>query len=173
MHHWQREWVVILNKVHHLTRVDLDDAGASVTIDGKKHRFDTITRPGARVIEGAFDGAPFAVKIKTAPEGYTLRLRGVSVLALVTTPRGAELAKKIPEKEKADTSKLIVSPMPGLVVSIDAKPGQEVKSGEGVAVVEAMKMQNIIRAERDGVVSKVHVAAGASVAADEVMIELA
>ncbi len=170
---WQREWVVIIDKSHHLTHVDLDDSGADVVIDGKKHRFDTATRPGARVIEGMFDGAPFAVKIKTAPEGYTLRLRGVSVQAQVATPRGAELHKKIPEKQKADTSKLIVSPMPGLVVSIDAKPGQEVKSGEGVAVVEAMKMQNIIRAERDGVVSKVHVAAGASVAADEVMIELA
>ena len=62
--------------------------------------------------------------------------------------------------------------MPGLVISIDVKPGQEVKNGEGVAVVEAMKMQNIIRAERDGVIAKVNVAAGASVAADEVMIEL-
>jgi len=170
---WQRDWVVILNKAHHLTHVDLDDAGADVVIDGKKHRFDTTTRPGARIIEGRFDGEPFAVKIKTAPEGYTLRLRGVTARALVATPRGADLYKKIPEKQKADTSKLIVSPMPGLVISIDATPGQEVKAGEGVAVVEAMKMQNIIRAERDGVVAKVHVAAGASVAADEVMIELA
>ena len=68
---------------------------------------------------------------------------------------------------------LIVSPMPGLVISIHAKPGQEVKSGEGVAVVEAMKMQNIIRAGRDGVVRKVNVPPGARVAADEVMIELA
>jgi propionyl-CoA carboxylase alpha subunit len=170
---WQREWVVIIDKTYHLTHVDLDDGGADVVIDGDKHRFDTATRPGARVIEGAFDGVPFAVKIKTAPDGYTLKLRGVSVQAQVATPRGAELHKKIPEKQKADTSKLIVSPMPGLVVSVDAEPGQEVKSGEGVAVVEAMKMQNIIRAERDGVVSKIHVAAGASVAADEVMIELA
>jgi propionyl-CoA carboxylase alpha chain len=170
---WQRDWVVILNKVHHLTHVDLDDAGADVFIDGKKHRFDTRTRPGARVIEGKLDGEPFAVKIKTAPEGYTLRMRGVTVRAMVATPRGAELHKKIPEKQKADTSKLILSPMPGLVISIDAKPGQEVKAGEGVAVVEAMKMQNIIRAERDGVIAKVHASPGASVAADEVMIELA
>ncbi|PZO53798.1 MAG: acetyl/propionyl-CoA carboxylase subunit alpha [Alphaproteobacteria bacterium] len=169
---WQREWTVILDKVHHETRVDLDDAGATVTIDGKKHRIDTTTRPGARIISGKFEGQPFSVKIKTAPGGYTLRHRGVTVLALVATPRGAELFKKIPEKEKADTSKLIVSPMPGLVISVDVKPGQDVKSGEGVAVVEAMKMQNIIRAERDGVIAKVHVAAGASVAADEVMIEL-
>jgi propionyl-CoA carboxylase alpha chain len=170
---WQRDWVVILNKAHHLTHVDLDDTGADVVIDGKKHRFDTDTRPGARVIEGKFDGAPFAVKIKTAPEGYTLRLRGVTARAMVATPRGADLYKKIPEKQKADTSKLILSPMPGLVISVDVKAGQEVKAGEGVAVVEAMKMQNIIRAERDGVVSKVHASAGASVAADEVMIELA
>ena len=170
---WQRDWVVILNKVHHLTHVDLEDTGADVAINGKKHRFDTTTRPGARVIEGKFDGEPFAVKIKTAPEGYTLRLRGVTARAMVATPRGADLYKKIPEKQKADTSKLILSPMPGLVISIDAKPGQEVKAGEGVAVVEAMKMQNIIRAERDGVIGRVNVAAGASVAADEVMIELA
>ncbi|MBI3439819.1 MAG: acetyl/propionyl/methylcrotonyl-CoA carboxylase subunit alpha [Proteobacteria bacterium] len=170
---WQREWVVIVDKEHHLTQVDLNDGGANVVIDGKTHRFETATRPGARVIEGKFDGAPFAVKVKTAPDGYTLKLRGVTVQAQVATPRGAALHRKIPEKQKADTSKLIVSPMPGLVVSVDTKPGQEVKSGEGVAVVEAMKMQNIIRAERDGVVNKVHVAPGASVAADEVMIELA
>jgi propionyl-CoA carboxylase alpha chain len=170
---WQRDWTVILDKVHHLTSVDLDDTGANVTINGKTHRIDTTTRPGARIISGKFEGKPFSVKIKTAPGGYTLRHRGVTVLALVATPRGAELHKKIPEKEKADTSKLIVSPMPGLIISIDVKAGQEVKNGEGVAVVEAMKMQNIIRAERDGVIAKVNVAAGASVAADEIMIELA
>ncbi len=168
----QRDWVVILDKMHHLTHVDLADAGADVKIDGKKHRFDSQTRPGARIIEGAFDGVAFSVKINTAPQGYTLRHRGITVLAMVAIPRGAELHKRIPEKAKADTSKLIVSPMPGLVISIDAKVGQEVKTGEGVAVVEAMKMQNIIRAERDGLVAKVHVVAGASVATDDVLIEL-
>ena len=169
----RRDWVVILDKAHHAVEVDLDENGANVVIDGKKHRLDTPARPGARIIEGKFEGAAFSVKLKAAPEGYTLRLRGVTARAIVASPRAAELYKKIPEKQKADTSKLIVSPMPGLVISIDAKPGQEVKSGEGIAVVEAMKMQNIIRAERDGVVAKVNVAAGASVAADEVMIELA
>jgi propionyl-CoA carboxylase alpha chain len=170
---WQKDWVVIIDKQRYLTHVELDAAGAAITIDAKKHRFDTAARPGARLIEGTFDGAPFAVKIRTAPDGYTLRMRGVTVQAQVATPRGAELHQKIPEKQKADTSKLIVSPMPGLVISVDAKAGQEVKAGEGVAVVEAMKMQNIIRAERDGVVSKVNIAPGASVAADEIMIELA
>ena len=168
----RRDWVVILDRVHHDVLVDLDDSGAKVTVDGKVHRLDTQKRPGGRVFEGTFDGEPFAVKMKVEPEGYLLKLRGATVRALVASPRGAELHKKIPEKQKADTSKLIISPMPGLIVSIDVTEGQEVKSGEGVAVVEAMKMQNIIRAERDGVVKKVHFAAGASVAADEVMIEL-
>ena len=170
---WQREWVVVIDKQDHYTEVELNDAGADVFIDGKKHRFETTSRPGARVIEGAFNGAPFAVKISTAPDGYTMRHRGITVRAMVATPRGAALYNRIPEKEKADTSKLIASPMPGLVISVDAKEGAEVKAGEGVAVVEAMKMQNIIRAERDGVVSKIHIAPGASVAADEVLIELA
>ncbi|MGE3866703.1 MAG: biotin/lipoyl-containing protein, partial [Hyphomonadaceae bacterium] len=97
---------------------------------------------------------------------------GVRVNAIVCSPRAAALHQLIPEKEPADTSKYILSPMPGLVVSIEVQAGQEVKTGEGVAVVEAMKMQNIIRAERDGVVAKVEVAAGASVAADEVLVEL-
>jgi len=169
----RRDWVVILDRVHHDVLVDLDDDGADIIIDGKTHRLETRKRPGGRVFEGVFDNEPFAVKMKVEPEGYLLKLRGAAVRALVTSPRGAELHKKIPEKQKADTSKLIISPMPGLIVSIDVKEGQDVKSGEGVAVVEAMKMQNIIRAERDGVVKKVHFAAGASVAADEVMIELA
>ncbi|MDX2276003.1 MAG: acetyl/propionyl/methylcrotonyl-CoA carboxylase subunit alpha [Hyphomonadaceae bacterium] len=169
----RRDWVVISGGAHHPVAVELDERGADLLIDGKKHRIDTATRPGAKVIEGAFDGEAFAVKIKSSPEGYVLKYRGIALKVLVATPRGAELHKKIPPKVAADTSKLIVSPMPGLVVSIDVKPGQEVKSGEGVAVVEAMKMQNIIRAERDGVIAKVNVASGASVAADEVMIELA
>jgi propionyl-CoA carboxylase alpha chain len=77
----------------------------------------------------------------------------------------------LPPKKAADTTKLVISPMPGLVVSLDVEAGQSVRSGEQVAIIEAMKMQNIIRAERDGVVKAVLVASGASVAADEVLIE--
>ena len=80
---------------------------------------------------------------------------------------------RLPEKQKPDTSKLIMSPMPGLVVSVAVTVGQDVKAGEAVCIVEAMKMQNIIRAEADGVVKTVNAAAGASVAADEVLVEFA
>ena len=167
------DWVVIAGPATIPTEVHLTDGGANVAIGGRTIPLQTDWRPGKPVIEGEFAGAPFAVKIARRAEGYVLRLRGVALTALVASPRGATLRALIPEKQAADTSKLIASPMPGLVVSIDVKAGQEVKSGEGVAIVEAMKMQNIIRAERDGVVAKVAVAAGASVAADEVLIELA
>jgi propionyl-CoA carboxylase alpha chain len=168
----RRDWVVMIGGVDHDVTIDLDETGADIVIDGKTHRLDTDRRPGERIFQGALDGVPFALKMKVDAEGYVMRMRGVIARLLVTSPRRAELRNKIPEKQKADTSKIIVSPMPGLVISIDVKAGQEVKEGEGVAVVEAMKMQNIIRVERDGVISKVHVAAGASVAADEIMIEL-
>jgi propionyl-CoA carboxylase alpha chain len=79
----------------------------------------------------------------------------------------------LPPKKAADTSKMVLSPMPGLVVSIDVAQGQSVRTGEVVAVLEAMKMQNILRAERDGVVKVVSVKSGDSVAADEVLVEFA
>ena len=92
---------------------------------------------------------------------------------LVLTPLSAELHDRLPEKPKADTSKLIISPMPGLVVTLDIDVGQQVRAGEAVAVIEAMKMQNIIRAERDGVLKAVNAKAGDSVGADEVLAEFA
>ena len=81
------------------------------------------------------------------------------------------MLERLPEKPKPDTSKLVISPMPGLVVSIDVEVGQEVEEGEAVCIVEAMKMQNIIRAEATGTVKTINVGAGDSVAADEVMVE--
>ena len=91
----------------------------------------------------------------------------------VLTPVSADLHSRLPERAPADTSRLIVSPMPGLVVSIAVEPGQSVKAGDTVAVVEAMKMQNILRAERDGVVKSVGASAGDSIAADDVLVEFA
>lgn len=89
----------------------------------------------------------------------------------VLSPRAAEMYQRLPEKVAADTSKLVLSPMPGLVVDIPVTVGQEVKSGETVAIIEAMKMQNILKAERDGVVKAVGAKAGDPVAADDVLVE--
>ncbi|MBL8550486.1 MAG: acetyl/propionyl/methylcrotonyl-CoA carboxylase subunit alpha [Hyphomonadaceae bacterium] len=168
------EWVVSLGGAHAPTRVTLTEEGALVAIDkGAAKPLAADWRPGQPLMRGSYAGAPFVLKIKPTGEGFTLQRRGVAARALVASARGAELHRRLPEKQPADTSKLIVSPMPGLVVTIETAVGREVKTGEGVAIVEAMKMQNIIRAERDGIVSKVLVAAGASVMADEVLVELA
>jgi propionyl-CoA carboxylase alpha chain len=167
-------WVVSIAGGYMPARIVLNEEGAAIVIgDGKEKILKSAWRPGQPLMEGVFAGGPFAVKINPRGEGFQLRTRGVDLVAIVTSRRGAELHKRLPEKKPADLSKFILSPMPGLIVSIDVATGQEVKTGEGVAIVEAMKMQNIIRAERDGVVAKINVAAGASVMADEVLLELA
>ncbi len=89
----------------------------------------------------------------------------------VRTPRQAELAALMPEKLPPDTSKLLLCPMPGLVVKVDVEVGQEVQEGQALCTIEAMKMENILRAERKGVVSKINAGAGDSLAVDEVIME--
>jgi len=89
----------------------------------------------------------------------------------VRTPLQASMAAKMPEKLPPDTSKMLLCPMPGLVVKIDVEVGDEVQDGQSLCTIEAMKMENILRAERKGVVSKINAAAGDSLAVDEVIIE--
>ncbi|HBH88731.1 acetyl/propionyl/methylcrotonyl-CoA carboxylase subunit alpha [Ponticaulis sp.] len=167
----REDWVVILDKSHYPIKLRFAEGRSEIEIEGMVHVLETDWKPGTHLLEGTLDGNPFAVKFADRTEGYLFRHRGVALRALVCTPRSAELHAKLPEKEAADLSKLIMSPMPGLVVSMDVELGQEVKSGEAVCVVEAMKMQNIIRAEADGVVKAINVGAGDSVAADEIMVE--
>ncbi len=130
-------------------------------------------RPGRKLFKGVLDGRSFSLEVAPAAEGFVIRHRAAKARVLVLTPHSADLHERLPKKAGADTSRLIVSPMPGLVVSLDVEVGREVKAGEAVAVIEAMKMQNLIKAERDGVVKAVGVKAGDSVAADEVLIEFA
>ncbi len=130
-------------------------------------------RPGKPMFRGSLDGRAFTVTVKPCDDGFKVRHRAAEAHVKVLTPKVAELYARLPERAAPDTSKIVVSPMPGLVVSLDVKAGQEVKEGETVAVIEAMKMQNIIRAERDGTVKSVGPKAGDSVAADEVLVEFA
>ena len=170
----RKDWVVILGDAHHTIDLELSENEATIYIDGSEgHSFVSHWVPGHQIVSGVLDGKPVAIKLKDCTEGYVLRHRGVSLRAIVCSPREAELHAKLPEKEKPDTSKLIISPMPGLVVSIDVEKGQTVEEGEAVCVVEAMKMQNIIRAEATGTVKAINVEPGDSVAADAVMVEFA
>ena len=165
------DWVVILGDKYVPIKLELGEGEATVKIGKKSHTFVSDWVPGQPLVEGFLDGQAIAVKVSAQTEGYIVRHRGVRLRALVCTPRAAEMHKRLPEKEKPDLSKLIISPMPGLVVSVDVEVGQAVQEGEAVCIVEAMKMQNIIRAEADGTVKAINVGAGDSVAADEIMVE--
>ncbi len=168
----RQDWIVVVGHEKRQVRVSGNGGGLIVETDGRKlHLEDIRWRPGQPSFRASLDGKDFTATVRPAPEGFVIRHRATTLRVLVLTPRTAELHEKLPPKVAADTSKLVVSPMPGLVVTLDVTVGQQVRSGEAVAVIEAMKMQNIIRAERDGVVKAVNAAAGDSVAADEVLVE--
>ncbi len=169
------EWVVIENGERRLVRLANGGDSFRVSFLGPEQRSLSLTgiswRPGKPTFSGWLDGTPFTVQVSTAAEGFKIRHRAASAHVLVLTPRSAELHEKLPPKLAADTAKMILSPMPGLVVSMDVEVGQSVQAGQALAVVEAMKMQNIIRAERDGVVKSVGPKAGDNVATDDVLVE--
>ena len=170
----RRDWVVFVG--HDSRRVDVDEAGGVLSLyledqDRTLTLEDVNWRPGKALFRGKLDGKAFTVTASAAAEGFVIRHRAAKAKVLVLSPRSADLHGKIPEKKPADTSRMIISPMPGLVVSMDVEVGQTVREGEVVCVIEAMKMQNIIRAEREGVVKVVSAKGGDSVAADEVLVE--
>jgi len=170
------DWVVVIGEVRRPVRLtDLGDVLDVEVLDESRtlRLADVDWRPGKALFGGVLDGAPFTLEARPAPEGFVIRHRAAKARVLVLTPLSAELHDRLPKRAAPDTSRLIASPMPGLVVSLDVVPGQAVKAGETVAVIEAMKMQNIIRAERDGVVKTVGPKAGDTVAADEVLVEFA
>jgi propionyl-CoA carboxylase alpha chain len=117
------------------------------------------------------DGAALVMKVGKVPMGFRLRHRGADLRVLVRTPRQAELAALMIEKVPPDTSRFLLCPMPGLVVRISVDVGDEVQEGQALATVEAMKMENILKAERRGVVKAVLAVAGASLRVDDVIME--
>jgi propionyl-CoA carboxylase alpha chain len=155
---------------------DVEHAGDAIAVtfeDGARHVLRSDFAPGMPVWSGSIDGALVAMHVRTIPNGFELAYRGSEVKALVYTEREARYARLMPAKKLSGSEKSIRCPMPGLVVSIAVAEGQEVKVGETLAVVEAMKMQNILRAERDGVIAKIRVKQGDSVAVDAVIMEFA
>ena len=128
---------------------------------------------GEPVWMGKVGDRAVSVQVKPLLNGVELSWRGITVPARVYTEREAQLAALMPEKAAADTSKLLLCPMPGLVKSISVAVGQVIKAGDTLAVVEAMKMENVLRAERDGAVKKINAKAGDSLAVDAVIMEFA
>ncbi|MCP3409165.1 acetyl/propionyl/methylcrotonyl-CoA carboxylase subunit alpha [Bradyrhizobium sp. CCGB01] len=140
---------------------------------GTAHLLQSPWKPGDPVWQGTIDGHFVAVQARPVANGIRLAHQGVEVPVYVWTETEATSARLMPVTTASDTGKKLLCPMPGLVVSIAVTEGQEVKAGETLAVVEAMKMQNVLRAEQDGTVKKVHASAGATLAVDALILEFA
>ena len=157
----------------HNVEVHADAAGYRVTGAVEDSVVVSDWKPGDTLFRGRVDGRPIAVQVDRVGPRLLLRHGGAEVEALVLRPLVAELAARMPEKAPPDLSRYLLSPMPGLLVQVAVENGQEVKAGETLAVVEAMKMENVLRAERDGTVAKIHAEPGASLAVDQVILEFA
>ena len=171
------DWVVGLDGEQVGVHAERDGEAVNAVIDGHKLRVMHDWRPGLPLahvtIEEWSDRRHMILQVDPRSEGYTLSFRGSQVVALVRARKAAELAARIPAKAPPDTSKFLLSPMPGLIISIAVGPGETVKAGQELLVLEAMKMENVLRAERDGVIEAIEVEPRATVAADQVLIAFA
>jgi propionyl-CoA carboxylase alpha chain len=166
------DWVVALQGESYHVSIAADREGSTVSFsDGSSLRVTSDWTPGQPLASLMVDGKPLVMKVGKIPMGFRLRLRGADLKVNVRTPRQAELALLMPEKLPPDTSKYLLCPMPGLVVKINVAEGDEVQEGQALATVEAMKMENILRAERRGTVKKIAAAPGASLRVDDVIME--
>ena len=166
------EWVVFVGSETYETTIAEADGGTTVTFDdGASLVVASDWTLGDKLFTGTVGGNPMIVKTDFIRDGARVRYRGADLKVVVRTPRQAELVAMMPEKTPPDTSKLLLCPMPGLVVSINVTEGEEVQEGQALCTIEAMKMENILRAERKGVVAKVNAAAGESLKVDDVIME--
>lgn len=165
-------WVVSEGLERHtdLTAEDQHD-GLNFTIEGKIFALQSDWVPGMRRVVAQINGVKVIAFVERVKSGIRVTHRGAVIDLAVRKPRQAELAKLMPVKEAPDLSKFLLCPMPGMVVSINVEEGDEVKAGHPLAVVEAMKMENILRAEQDGIVSAVKAKAGDTLAVDDVILE--
>jgi propionyl-CoA carboxylase alpha chain len=170
-------WIARAEGVNHV--VDVGDAadgvedGADVRLGERMLAVRGALDAGKRGFVGTVDGAAMVVQIDRVGQGERLAHAATALLVQVMTERTAELLTRMPVREAADLSRFLLSPMPGLLVKVAVAAGDEVKAGEPLAVVEAMKMENVLRAERDGTIKVVVAAAGSSLAVDQVILEFA
>ncbi|MDK1374349.1 MULTISPECIES: acetyl/propionyl/methylcrotonyl-CoA carboxylase subunit alpha [unclassified Sinorhizobium] len=166
------DWVASLGDRHFAVTAGASADGAFVRFaDERAVTVATDWTPGRTLATFNIDNQPMGVKVDLVGTGIRLRWRGIDAILRVRTPRVAELARLMPKKLPPDTSKMLLCPMPGVVTLIAVKEGDTVEAGQAIAVVEAMKMENILRAEKRATVKRVAIVAGASLAVDELIME--
>ena len=166
------DWNVALQGASMDVVIDADHDGSNVTFaDGTSMRVSGDWTPGDQLAKMMVDGAPLILKVGKISGGFRIRTRGADMKVHVRTERQADLARLMPEKIAPDTSKLLLCPMPGLVVKLNVEEGEVVEEGQALCTIEAMKMENILKAEKKGTVSKINASAGDSLAVDEIIME--
>jgi len=165
------DWVVVLHGEEHQVSVWPIDGGYEMEADGKKCLVQTKWKLGDNLFVALIDGTEYCVQVEREKTAYRLTHGGTQADILVMNERIAELYRLMPYKEPPDTSKMLLSPMPGLLVSVAVGEGDQVKAGDELAIVEAMKMENVLRAEKDAVVAGIKAGPGDSLAVDQVILE--
>ncbi len=165
------DFVVIIGDAHHLVQAHPVAGGYDIEYNGNTHQVRSQWQFGDLLYQGTFDGKPICMQVERVGLRYRLTHWGTQADLMVVTARVAELQKLMPHKAPPDLSRFLLSPMPGLLREVAVSVGQEVKAGEKLAVIEAMKMENVLKAEQDCVVAKVAAKVGDSLAVDEVIIE--
>ena len=164
-------WVVITGAEETPVSMTLTLSGFLVSIGNEDYSVVTDWALGEPLFEAEINGQPITVQVERSGSGYKLFYRGAEINALVLSPKAAGLNKLMLEKVPADLSRFLLSPMPGLLVKLAVKVGDQVKAGEELAVVEAMKMENSLRAVNDGIVAKISAEAGDSLMVDQAILE--
>ncbi len=166
------DWVVTLQGQSYPVAIDAFAGGANVAFeDGVVMRVISDWTPGDSLARLEVDESPVVLKVGKISGGFRIRTRGADMKVHVRTPRQAELAALMPDKLPPDTSRFLLCPMPGLIVKVNVEVGDQVQEGQALCTVEAMKMENILRAEKKGIVSKVNAGTGDSLAVDDVILE--
>ncbi|MDB2550075.1 acetyl/propionyl/methylcrotonyl-CoA carboxylase subunit alpha [Porticoccaceae bacterium] len=165
------QWVVITGAEETPVSMSLTLSGFLVSIGNDDYSVVTDWALGEPLFEAQINGQQVTVQVERSGSGYKLFYRGAEINALVLSPKAAALNKLMLEKVPADLSKYLLSPMPGLLVKLAVKVGDQVKAGEELAVVEAMKMENSLRAINDGIVAKISADVGDSLMVDQAILE--
>jgi propionyl-CoA carboxylase alpha chain len=167
-----KDWVAVVNGEHFPIRVFPAESGFDVTVNGEVQAVRSDWTFGQQMFNGTINGNEVFVQVEREDQVYRLHQGGLQADVSIYSPRAAELLHHMPEKVVPDMSGFLMSPMPGLLVSLSVSEGDEVSAGEQLAVIEAMKMENALLAERDGVVAKINYEIGASLAVGDKILEL-
>ena len=166
-----RHWVVQFADEEFEVSADLTTDGLSWTCDGRLITVTSSWNPGGTLFDGEVDGSPAVVQVERKGTSWNLRHAGVAKQVTVLSKGAAKLLARMPARPAADLSRLVTSPMPGRIVDLAVGEGDEIETGQVLVVIDAMKMENVLRAERSGEIAKVHVAIGDSVLVDSTLLE--